>query len=182
MTAIALLVIDIQRGAFDGVRCPPIDRAQELVRSASILIQSARSGGVPVVFVQHCEGPGEPFEQDSPHGEIHEELSPLPGEVIVRKRASSAFEDTELSSVLARLGVRSVVVCGLQSELCVANTSKAALDLGYEVRVASDAHSTWPAGGRTSEAISESVNQQLAQRGATLESTDGLARTLRGGV
>ncbi len=67
----ALLVIDIQRGAFDGVRCPPIGRAEDLVRRASTLIQSARNGGVPVVFIQHCEGPGEPFEQDSPHGELH---------------------------------------------------------------------------------------------------------------
>jgi nicotinamidase-related amidase len=179
MTSTALVVIDIQRGAFDGARCPPVDRAEELVRRAAALIESARSGGTPVVFIQHCEGPGEPFEQDSPHGELHEELSPLPGDTIVRKRASSAFQDTELASVLEGLGVTTLVVCGLQSEFCVSNTSKDALERGYEVRVARDAHSTWPSNGEAAAAISEMVNEDLARLGALLEPTESLARALR---
>ena len=43
MTDTALLVIDIQRAAFDGVRCPPMESPDELLRSAGVLIDGARS-------------------------------------------------------------------------------------------------------------------------------------------
>ena len=175
----ALLVIDIQRGAFDGVRCPVIDRAAELVANASALVAAARAAGMPVVFIQHCDEPGEAFEADTPHGEFHEDLSPKPGEAVVRKRASSAFENTELAATLQQLGAQQLVLCGLQSEFCVSNTSKAALALGYGVRLAQDGHSTWPSRGRLSHEISDAVNEELRALGAVLASTASLAVSLR---
>ena len=51
----ALLVIDIQRAAFDGVRCPPMDSPGQLLRSARTLIDAARAGGHPIIFIQHCD-------------------------------------------------------------------------------------------------------------------------------
>ena len=175
----ALLVIDIQRGAFDGVRCPVIDRAAELVANASALVAAARAAGMPVVFIQHCDEPGEAFEADTPHGEFHEDLSPQPGEAVIRKRASSAFENTELAATLQQLGAQQLVLCGLQSEFCVSNTSKAALTLGYGVRLAQDGHSTWPSRGRLSHEISDAVNEELRALGAVLASTASLAVSLR---
>jgi nicotinamidase-related amidase len=68
----------------------------------------------------------------------------------------------------------------LQSELCVRNTSNAAIDLGYTVRVVQDGHSTWPSEGKSSEAISENVNKELATRGAIVDSTANLVAMLRG--
>ena len=51
---------------------------------------------------------------DSPHGEFHADLVPLLGETVIRKRASSAFENTGLAAALQQLGARQLVVCGLQ--------------------------------------------------------------------
>ena len=65
MTTQALLVIDIQRGAFDGARCPVIDRAAELVSHARMLVAAARESSTPVVFIQHLDDAGEAFEMDS---------------------------------------------------------------------------------------------------------------------
>ena len=175
----ALLVIDIQRGAFDGARCPAIDRATELIANAGALIAAARAAGTPVLFIQHCDEPGEAFEADTPHGEFHEALSPQPGDAVIRKRASSAFENTELAATLQQLGAQQLVLCGLQSEFCVSNTSKAALALGYGVRVAQDGHSTWPSRGRLSQDISDGVNVELQSLGAVLTSTADLAVALR---
>jgi nicotinamidase-related amidase len=63
-----LLVIDIQRGAFDGVRCPVIDTPEPFVARARALVDAARAGNHPIVFVQHCETtPGEVFEEGSAH-------------------------------------------------------------------------------------------------------------------
>ena len=179
MSTTALLVIDIQRGAFDGVRCPPIDRPTELVANASSLVAAARDAGSTVVFVQHCAEPGAPFEEGTAHWQLHEELVPNADETVIKKYASSSFENTDLGEILQRLAIKDLILCGLQSELCVRNTGNAALDLGYTVRVAQDGHSTWPSEGKSSEAISENVNQELAARGAIVVPTTNLVAMLR---
>jgi nicotinamidase-related amidase len=166
----ALLVIDIQRAAFDGVRCPPMDSPEQLVRSATALIAAAHAGGHPVVFIQHSEGAGEPFEAGTVHWQLHEALVPAPGDLMVEKRQSSSFEGTELG---ARL-----VVCGLQSEHCVSNTTRSALQLGYTVRLAQDGHGTWPWNGRSAAEIREEVNAKLAAAGALLVDTRDLVLDL----
>jgi len=181
MSTTALLVIDIQRGAFDGVRCPPIHGPTELVANASLLIAAARDAGSPTVFVQHCDVAGAPFEEGTPHWELHEQLVPNVGETIIKKYASSAFENTLLGETLERLKINDVILCGLQSEFCVRNTGNAAIDRGYNVRLAQDGHGTWPSGGQSSEVISETVNKELAARGAIVASTADLAAMLRAG-
>lgn len=147
MSTTALLVIDIQRGAFDGVRCPPINGSTELVANALLLIAAARGAG----------------------------------ETFIKKYASSAFENTLLGETLKRLKINDVILCGLQSEFCVRNTGNAAIDRGYNVRLAQDGHGTWPSGGQSSEVISENVNKELAARGAMVASTADLAAMLRAG-
>ena len=179
MTSTALLVIDIQRAAFDGARCPPIDRSDELVGNAVALVAAARDAGCPVIFIQHCDDPDQPFEEGTPHWELHERLLPWPSDIVIKKHASSAFENTELGVTLQDLDIADLVVCGLQSEFCVSNTSKAALAEGYRVTVAQDGHSTWPSEGRASHVIVESVNEELRSLGAVLASTASLAAKLR---
>ena len=173
----ALLVIDIQRGAFDGVRCPPIDSPERLVGHANRLVDAARAGQRPIVFIQHCESdPEAPFEEGSVHGQLHPSL--VPGgeqEITLKKYASSAFENTDLDAQLKALLVHELIVCGRQSEFCVSNTARSALALGYRVQIAQDAHSTWPSGGRSAAAIRDEVNSTLAAAGAVLASTADLS-------
>jgi nicotinamidase-related amidase len=176
----ALLVIDIQQAAFDGAFVQPIDRAGDLVANARTLVDAARAADRPVIFVQHCDAKGEPFEEGTPHWQFHEELTPEAGDLVVKKHASSAFENTDLKAKLDAIGATDLVVCGLQSDFCVSNTTKSALSLGYRVRIASDAHSTWDLNGETAGAISERVNGELQSLGAVLDSTSSLATNLRG--
>jgi nicotinamidase-related amidase len=63
MTTTALLVIDIQRGAFDGARCAPIDRAEDLLLHANSLVEAARASHTLIVFVQHCAKVNEALEE-----------------------------------------------------------------------------------------------------------------------
>lgn len=179
MQKTALLIIDIQRGAFDGARCPPIDSPERLITNASALLAAARAGGHSIVFVKHCDEPGEPFEEDTDHWRLHEDLVPKPDEVVLKKYASSSFEGTDLDSQLKAKGVNELVVCGLQSEFCVSNTTRSALQLGYAVSVASDGHSTWPREGRSAAEIALEANTKLASAGATLATTDDLKVVLR---
>ena len=178
----ALLVIDLQRGAFDGVRCTPIDAPDALIDGASALIEAARAGHVPVVFIQHCGvEAGGAFEEGSPHWDLHAALVPAADELVMRKYASSSFEQTDLDRRLRARNVGQLVLCGLQSEFCVSNTAHAALALGYRVQVAGDAHSTWPSDASTAATIRDAANAALARAGATVLPVDRLVGALRSG-
>ena len=174
----ALLIIDVQRGAFDGVLHTPINQPDALADSTQRLLSAARSGNVPVVFVQHCEGPGELFTEGTAQWALHEALAPQADEAVIHKHASSAFEGTDLADVLANLNADSLVLCGLQSEFCVSNTAKSALTNGFKVTIAQDGHSTWPTHELSAEAIKAQANAALAAAGATLSSVDDLVKSL----
>ncbi len=174
-----LLVIDLQTAAFDGVTVPPIHQAEALLRNVRALLDAARAEKVPVVHVQHCGSSGEPFAEEAPGFPIFEAVAPNPGELLVMKRSPSAFEGTDLHRQLQEIGTTTLVVAGLQSEHCVAATCRGALELGYAVRLAEDAHSTWPDDRRSAEEIIEAENAALRSEGVAVERTDGLVRMLR---
>ena len=73
---------------------------------------------------------------------IHPRLAPQPGDLVVQKTASDSFMDTTLRTDLDRLGVKRLVVMGMQTEFCVDATCRAALSHGFEVVLAADGHTT----------------------------------------
>lgn len=175
----ALLVIDVQCGAFDGERCAPVGAPDKLLRSVCRLLAAAREGGRPVFFLQQPGPPDSPFEAGSVHAMLHECLEPAAGEPVLARRGDDAFDGTGLAARLAALGVQELVLCGLQSELAVAATARAGLRLGQRVYLAHDGHSTWPADGQTPDAIVTRVNGELVAEGVRIASADGLAHGLR---
>lgn len=175
----ALLVIDVQRGAFDGERCEPIAQSQALIKNTEQLVSAARAAGMPIVFIQHCDDVGEVFEEGTSHWELHESLMPQFKDHVFRKYASSAFEGTALATTLKGFQARTLVLCGLQSEFCVSNTAKSALSEGFGVLVAQDGHSTWPSKAESASALSDRVNHELEACGARLSFTADLVRSLR---
>lgn len=177
----ALLVVDVQLGAFDGERCPVISGADQLLTNVAHLIDAARTSNIDVVFIQHCAPTGEVFEEGTARWQIHPDIGPIKGEPIVAKHESSAFDGTNLHDVLQSLDIGSLVVCGLQSEHCVGNTALSALGLGYVVTIAQDAHRTWPDGGLTAEQLVERQNTRLSQKGAVITSTSELIKEFKAG-
>ena len=176
----ALLVIDLQTAVFDDPAMPPVFDAATLLENAQALVDAARAGGVPVIYVQHCGRAGDEFEEGRRGWQIYEPLAPRPGEPIVRKRQSDAFEGTQLHEVLESLSVESLVVTGAQSEHCVAATCRRAAQLAYEVILASDGHSTWPTETRTAAEIIAEQNTALGAGLVTLRSSSRLVTELRG--
>ena len=77
------------------------------------------------------------------HGwEIHPAVAPAEGEPVVRKRAADSFHETTLGEELSARGVRHLVVAGCRTQYCVDTTCRRATTLGYDVTLASDAHTT----------------------------------------
>jgi nicotinamidase-related amidase len=71
--------------------------------------------------------------------EILDEIKPLPGEKVVNKFTSSAFQSSELGYLLHHWGVKTCVFSGVSTQMCVESTVRDASDLGYDCVVVEDA-------------------------------------------
>ena len=70
--------------------------------------------------------------------EIVPQLAPRPGEVVVDKPGKGAFFATDLDLILHNRGIRSLIVCGVTTEVGVTTTVREANDRGYECVVLAD--------------------------------------------
>ncbi len=130
--ATALLVIDIQDFYYPGGLLPLV-APEPAGAAAAQLLAAARAKGVMVVHVGHNASAGRGF---------HADVAPLPGEAVVMKDEVNAFLRTDLQARLQAAGIKRLIVCGMQTHMCVEGASRAASDLGYEVVVVADACAT----------------------------------------
>lgn len=127
----ALIVVDIQEKLL-----PPIFQKEQLVRNAKLLIHAARVLKIPsLASTQYSKGLGPT---------VPEIASLLPDTEAIDKDRFSCFGSDAFCTLLKRLpGNRNtLLLCGMESHICVAQTALAALREGYLVHVASDAVSS----------------------------------------
>lgn len=138
----ALLIVDIQNFYFEGKL--PLERPEEAAAKARAALDRFRALAWPVVHVQHLpKGVAAPDPDIAePAYRIHPSVRPLPGEPIVGKHHANAFRDTGLLDLLRKLGVTRLVICGMQTHMCVEAAARAAADAGFEVVVLHDACAT----------------------------------------
>jgi len=135
----ALLIIDVQVGIIDGFHAY---RGREVLEQINNLLSRARASNMPVIYVQHDGEAGHPLEVGSDAWQIHPDIKPQDGELIIRKRASDSFFETTLQQELEARGIEHLVVAGCMTEYCVDTTSRRAVSAGYDVTLVSDAHTT----------------------------------------
>src|ERR1022692_764201 len=127
----ALIVVDIQEKLL-----PPIFQKEPLVRNSQLLIRAAGVLKIPmIVSTQYAKGLG---------ATVPEVASLLPETAAIDKDRFSCFGSDAFCTLLKRLpGNRNtLLLCGMESHICVAQTALAALREGYLVHVASDAVSS----------------------------------------
>jgi nicotinamidase-related amidase len=90
--------------------------------------EGARRGGPPLLYTV----PG------TPGHDFVGELTPLPGEIVVRKYRSSAFWGTNMELLLRSNDIRTVVVGGCTTEGCVESTARDAMFCDHYVVIADD--------------------------------------------
>ncbi len=142
MSTTALIVVDVQRGMFASSEQQPHDGDAVLSRIAGLVARS-RESATPLIFVQHDGGAGHYLEKSGEGWAVHPGTGYRYGDTVVEKRHCDAFLDTDLHERLAGLGVSSVVLTGMVTEYCVDTTCRRAFSLGYDVILASDAHTTF---------------------------------------
>jgi nicotinamidase-related amidase len=127
----ALIVVDIQEKLF-----PPIFHKEELLRNSKLLIRAAGVLNIPALMsTQYAKGLGQT---------VAEIASLLPETEAIDKDQFSCFGSDGFCTLLKRLpGNRNtLLLCGMESHICVTQTALAALREGYLVHVASDAVSS----------------------------------------
>jgi nicotinamidase-related amidase len=164
----ALLVIDMQRdflepGGFGESLGNDVSQLRRTIAPTAALLAGWREAGLPVIHTREGHLPdlsdcppaklarGAPsmrIGDPGPKGrilirgeyghDIIDELAPLPGEPVVDKPGKGAFHATELHGLLTRDGIRSLLVAGVTTEVCVHTTVREANDRGYECLVLAD--------------------------------------------
>ncbi|GGK76460.1 hypothetical protein Sme01_20910 [Sphaerisporangium melleum] len=164
----ALLVIDMQRdfvepGGFGESLgndvtllqkvIPPLREVLAAVREAGLTVIHTREGHLP--DLSDCPpaklrrgSPSMRIGDPGPNGrilirgerghDIIDELAPIDGELVVDKPGKGSFHATGLDGVLRGMDVRSLIVTGVTTEVCVHTTVREANDRGYECLVLSD--------------------------------------------
>lgn len=128
----ALLLIDIQEFYFPGGRLQ-LENPEMAGMNAGLLLDYFRKKEFPVYHVRHNFEPG---------GNIHHYVKPEPEEPVFSKDQVNAFLDTDLLSKLQADSVEQLVICGMQTHMCVEAAVRAAHDLGFTCLLVSDACAT----------------------------------------
>jgi nicotinamidase-related amidase len=164
----ALLVIDMQRdflepGGFGEMLGNDVSLLRKVIEPCRAVLAAARRAGLTVI---HTREGHRPDLMDAPpsklargkletgigdigpmgrilvrgeagHG-IIPELAPAGDEPVIDKPGKGAFYETDLDLILKNRGIRTLIVCGVTTEVCVHTTVREANDRGYECVVLED--------------------------------------------
>lgn len=128
----ALLLIDIQDFYFPGGKSALVEPVKA-ADNASKLLDYFRKEKMLVIHVRHNAEPG---------GKINDIVKPLPDEKIFSKDAVNCFAGTDLLGYLKSHKTDTLVICGMQTHMCVEAATRAASDLGFKCILVHDACAT----------------------------------------
>ena len=150
----ALVVVDLQEKLL-----PPIAGGERVLRNSVLLLKLASLIGLPVVLTtQYRRGLGPT---------VAEVTDAAPGVEPLDKVSFGCFGSPEFVARLAALGGRDqLLLAGIESHICVAQTVLGAIARGYAVHLASDA-----VGSRTEENRAVGIGR-MEKAGALVSSTE----------
>ena len=164
----ALLIIDMQRdfvmpGGFGDALGNDVKQLQVTIAPTRAILEGARKAGMLVIHTREGHRPdlsdcppskltrgrgktrigdAGPMGRILVRGEVgHDivpELYPIAGEVVIDKPGKGAFFATDLELILRDRAIKTLIVCGVTTEVCVNTTVREANDRGYECVVLSD--------------------------------------------
>jgi ureidoacrylate peracid hydrolase len=155
----ALLVVDVQNDfchrdgglAQGGGDMTAIERA---IGKLDDTIRQARKANIPVIFLRIVQSPetnSEAWESLEPEegprlvvagswgADYYAPIGPADGDLEIVKHRHSGFVATSLDLALRSMGIKTVVLGGVASNVCVEATARDAADYDYYVVVLSDA-------------------------------------------
>jgi nicotinamidase-related amidase len=164
----ALLIIDMQRdfvepGGFGEMLGNDVSLLRSAIEPCRRVLEAARGAGLTVIHTREGHRPDLTYAPPAklrrgglpvgigdvgPMGRVlvrgeygHDiipELYPRASEPVVDKPGKGSFYETDLDLILSNRGIRTLIVCGVTTEVCVHTTVREANDRGYECLVLSD--------------------------------------------
>ncbi|AMO62740.1 Isochorismatase hydrolase [Mycolicibacterium phlei] len=141
----ALVLIDCQNTYTRGVM--ELDGVQAALDEAEALLDRARTAGIPVIHIQHDDGPGSPYDIRDDIGAIVDRVAPRGDEPVVVKNYPNSFVGTDLDERLKAVGAHNLILAGFMTHMCVNSTARGAFNLGYAPTVVAGATATRPLPG-----------------------------------
>jgi nicotinamidase-related amidase len=127
------------------------ERAGSIIHPLMKLVEAAREHSVPVIYSNDAHYRGDPEVvnkwgahaiKGTPGAKVIPELEPKEADFVVEKRTYSGFYETGLDSILRSLydgeGVKTVILGGLHTHICIRHTSADAFFRGYKIIIAKD--------------------------------------------
>jgi gluconolactonase len=193
----AMIIQDMQNdvvmdgGAFADSGSPQHCREQNCIANIASLAQACRARGVPVIHVWFVVEPGAPgFTLNAPlfEGLLEAKamvrgtwgvapvagLEPQPGDHVVTKMRMSAWEGSNLETVLKAEGRDIIIETGAWTNMSIEHTARTGADKGYVMVIPEDGCSTMNADWHNA-----SINYAM-QNVAAVTTTDEVLRGLDG--
>jgi nicotinamidase-related amidase len=128
-TDVVLIVVDMQEKLLKAIH-----QAERAVTGARLLLRAAEILPFPALLTtQYFKG----------LGPIHTEISGLGGtDAPIDKMTFSCLRSPEFGAALAATGRNTLLICGVETHICVLQTALDALAAGHAVHVVSDATSS----------------------------------------
>lgn len=168
----ALVVVDVQNdfcapGGMMDREGNDLTMAQEMVPRLQALIEAARAAGTLVIYIQSIYGvAGGPYlsetwleqakrrrrgsyvehpvcAEGSWNFEFYDGIRPRDGEVVVHKHRFSAFQGGDLELVLRSTGIRTLIMTGVATNVCVETTAREAFVRDYYIVFVEDCTATY---------------------------------------
>lgn len=179
----ALLVLDMLTDFTTGKLANPA--AQQIIQPIAALARAARDrDDWLVIYGNDAHQPGD-FElavfgehamAGTPQAAVIDELAPQRGDLIVAKRAYSAFTQTDLDATCWVHGIDRLVVTGQHTDCCCRHTSYDAFTRGITVVAVADATAVYQpfAAGRYQQAQDDALHYLRTYYGAEVTDTAAL--------
>jgi nicotinamidase-related amidase len=127
------------------------DRVNRIIHPLQKLVAAARTHQIPIIYSNDAHYPMDPevVHKWGTHAikgtlgaEVIPELAPGEKDFVVEKRTYSGFYETGLDALLRSLykgdGVKTAILGGLHTHICVRHTSADAFFRGYSIIIAKD--------------------------------------------
>ncbi len=122
------------------------ERAVKIVPNIAALLKKARKQGIPVIYLRDAHTAtdkemsiwGEHAMKGTEGSEIVPQLTPEKKDIVIEKKWYSGFVDTDLQGQLKKLGVDTLIIVGVSTDICVQNNVGHAYFSGYRTIVPED--------------------------------------------
>jgi nicotinamidase-related amidase len=135
-----LVLIDCQNTYTRGVM--ELEGVQAALDEVEALLDRARSAGIPIIHIQHDDGPGSLYDIEGDSGAIVPRVAPHNGEPVVVKNYPNSFVQTDFDDILKTANASNLVLAGFMTHMCVNSTARGAFNLGYSPTVVAAATAT----------------------------------------